>query len=64
MVPVSSDHTWSDCLSTNTPTTRLSTSTSLTYAGNLANLKDVEDKPNYKFVKMDICDFTDFRKAH
>ena len=34
----------------------------LTYAGNLANLKDVEDKPNYKFVKMDICDFTDFRK--
>lgn len=34
----------------------------LTYAGNLANLKDVEDKPNYKFVKMDICDFEDFRK--
>ena len=34
----------------------------LTYAGNLANLKDVEDKPNYKFVKMDICDFDDFRK--
>lgn len=29
----------------------------LTYAGNLANLRDVEDKPNYKFVKMDICDF-------
>ena len=29
----------------------------LTYAGNLANLKDVEAKPNYKFVKMDICDF-------
>ena len=29
----------------------------LTYAGNLANLKDVEDKPNYHFVKMDICDF-------
>ena len=32
----------------------------LTYAGNLANLKDVEDKPNYKFVKMDICDFENF----
>ena len=32
----------------------------LTYAGNLANLKDVEDKPNYKFVKMDICDFEAF----
>lgn len=29
----------------------------LTYAGNLANLKDIEDKPNYKFVRMDICDF-------
>ena len=32
----------------------------LTYAGNLANLKDVEDKANYKFVKMDICDFDSF----
>lgn len=29
----------------------------LTYAGNLANLKDIEDKPNYLFVKADICDF-------
>lgn len=29
----------------------------LTYAGNLANLKDVENKPNYTFVKADICDF-------
>ena len=29
----------------------------LTYAGNLENLKDIEDKPNYRFVKMDICDF-------
>ena len=29
----------------------------LTYAGNLSNLKDIEGKPNYKFVKMDICDF-------
>ena len=34
----------------------------LTYAGNLANLKDIEDKPNYKFVKMDICDFDAFYK--
>ena len=32
----------------------------LTYAGNLANLKDIEDKPNYEFVKMDICDFDAF----
>lgn len=28
----------------------------LTYAGNLANLKDIESKPNYSFVKGDICD--------
>ncbi|MGI6042304.1 MAG: dTDP-glucose 4,6-dehydratase [Candidatus Alectryocaccobium sp.] len=28
----------------------------LTYAGNLANLKEVEDKPNYTFVRADICD--------
>ena len=32
----------------------------LTYAGNLANLKDIEDKPNYKFVRMDISDFEAF----
>ena len=29
----------------------------LTYAGNLANLDDVKDCPNYTFVKGDICDF-------
>ncbi len=28
----------------------------LTYAGNLENLKDIEDKENYTFVKCDICD--------
>jgi dTDP-glucose 4,6-dehydratase len=28
----------------------------LTYAGNLENLKDVQDNKNYKFVKGDICD--------
>ena len=32
----------------------------LTYAGNLDNLKDIKNKPNYKFVKMDICDFEAF----
>ena len=32
----------------------------LTYAGNLENLKDVEHCQNYKFVKMDICDFEAF----
>ena len=30
----------------------------LTYAGNLANLKDIEHKPNYTFVKGDITDAT------
>ena len=29
----------------------------LTYAGNLENLKDIEHKENYSFVKCDICDF-------
>jgi len=28
----------------------------LTYAGNLDNLKSVENNPNYKFIKGDICD--------
>ncbi len=28
----------------------------LTYAGNLENLRDIEEKPNYRFVKGDICD--------
>ena len=28
----------------------------MTYAGNLANLKDLENQPNYHFVKMDIVD--------
>ncbi|WP_297553697.1 dTDP-glucose 4,6-dehydratase [uncultured Alistipes sp.] len=29
----------------------------LTYAGNLANLRDIERQPNYAFVHGDICDF-------
>ncbi len=40
----------------------------LTYAGNLENLKDIENESNYTFVKADICDyarmlqiFTDYR---
>ena len=28
----------------------------LTYAGNLANLKDIENQPNYQFIKADIVD--------
>ncbi len=34
----------------------------LTYAGNLANLKDIEDKPNYTFVKADIVDIDKMRE--
>nr|WP_175497657.1 dTDP-glucose 4,6-dehydratase [Proteiniphilum acetatigenes] len=35
----------------------------LTYAGNPANLKDVEDKPNYRFLKADICDFEKIKEV-
>ena len=35
----------------------------LTYAGNLANLKDIEDKPNYTFVKADIADLDEMRRV-
>ena len=34
----------------------------LTYAGNLANLKDIEEKTNYTFVKADIADLDDMRR--
>jgi len=30
----------------------------LTYAGNLENLKSVENNPNYAFIKGDICNFS------
>ena len=33
----------------------------LTYAGNLANLQDIESSPNYRFVKKDIVDFEDIK---
>lgn len=35
----------------------------LTYAGNLENLKDLEGKPNYTFVRADICDFDGMRRV-
>ena len=35
----------------------------LTYAGNLGNLRDVEGKPNYCFVKADICDYDTVRRV-
>ena len=34
----------------------------LTYAGNLSNLRDVEERPNYTFVRGDICDFEAMRE--
>ncbi len=34
----------------------------LTYAGNLANLKDIEDKPNYTFIRADIADLDEMRR--
>jgi dTDP-glucose 4,6-dehydratase len=35
----------------------------LTYAGNLENLKDIEDKENYTFVKCDICDIESVKQV-
>ena len=34
----------------------------LTYAGNLENLKDIENRDNYKFIRADICDSDTIRK--
>ena len=34
----------------------------LTYAGNLANLRDIENMPNYTFVKADIADLEGMRR--
>ena len=41
----------------NYPDYRIINVDKLTYAGNLANLKDIEECPNYVFIKADICDF-------
>ncbi|QRM57736.1 dTDP-glucose 4,6-dehydratase [Sinorhizobium sp. BG8] len=40
------------------PRNRIINVDNLTYAGNLASLREVEDRPNYRFVKADICDQT------
>ena len=34
----------------------------LTYAGNLTNLEEISSSPNYKFEKIDICDFENIEK--
>ena len=44
-------------LVTKYPEYRIINLDSLTYAGNLENLRDIEDRSNYRFVKADICDF-------
>ena len=33
----------------------------LTYAGNLQNLIEIEDEPNYHFIKGDICDYENLK---
>ena len=38
------------------PQTTIVNVDALTYAGNLANLRDVEHRPNYRFIKADITD--------
>ena len=38
------------------PTYKIINIDALTYAGNLENLKDIEDLPNYHFIKADIVD--------
>ena len=35
----------------------------LTYAGNLENLRDIEDRPNYTFVRADIADLDEMRRV-
>ena len=35
----------------------------LTYAGNLKNVEEISDSPNYKFEKIDICDFKNVQKV-
>ena len=33
----------------------------LTYAGNLSNLKSIENLPNYRFEKINICDYNSLK---
>ncbi|MGB4659591.1 MAG: dTDP-glucose 4,6-dehydratase [Mobilitalea sp.] len=45
------------------PESRIINLDKLTYSGNLENLRDVEDNPNYIFVKEDICDLDRIREV-
>lgn len=38
------------------PSYKITNFDKLTYAGNLENLRDIKEKPNYRFIKGDICD--------
>ena len=40
----------------NNPESKIINLDALTYAGNLENLKDIENQPNYEFIKADITD--------
>ena len=45
------------------PSYRIVNLDKLTYAGNLANLRDIEDRPNYSFVRADIADIDAVRRV-
>lgn len=45
------------------PTDQVVNFDKLTYAGNLENLKDIENLPNYKFIKGDIANIHEVRQA-
>ena len=44
------------------PSYRIVNLDALTYAGNLENLRDIEDKPNYIFEKANILEVSDLEK--
>jgi len=47
----------------NYPNDKIINLDSLTYAGNLENLKEIEKNPNYSFIHGDICDLNVVEKA-
>src|SRR5690606_14676006 len=47
----------------NHPETRIINLDALTYAGNLENLKDIENEPNYVFEKADITNVEELRNV-
>jgi dTDP-glucose 4,6-dehydratase len=51
------------CLLRESDTIKVINFDALTYAGNLANLKDLEKHPNYSFIKGDVCSKHDLNAA-